>query len=957
MIWVGTGNGLSRYDGNHFYNFKSGIGNTAFVNSQIIDLCEDKEGNIWGCAASGIFCYRVGQDRLVNYIPPTLDFERQINNIICDAKGQIWATSALNLLKLNREKNIFEAIPSPAAANDKEGPFTVRQNGLREDPSGKGLWLATRKGIRFYNTTEGKFYGYPDKPADTLFTDHGVAALSVSASGNYWFFDNRTKDIISFDPGTHTILYRINVDAAIPGAIGQTLFEDSNHMLWFSAWNGKMAVIDYRKNVITPIAYKNDNPLSIAGDGFWDAWEDADKNIWLATAGGIARCNYMKSVYSIVPVTSSVPEFNNSKLDAFTVDPIDKTWWLSSEENANVIQYNPNTGSYRFFDLSKATKNSSGQLPGPVSSINFIDGQPYACTHTGVWRIDRVSRKMTAFEKTFNGLPALRYTYFVAHGDEVWFTSDSGYIKWDKRNDKAVLLKAPVTVFSDGQRVSYSRITFDKNGTPWFVPAFGWLAYITPANEVITHYYIRNKPKELAGYLTSILADAGGNLWMAGAGVGLYQYSIATQEMKLYDQGSGITSMVRQVTLDKKDRVWIAAANKFSVFDPARKSVTNFNLPVYENSIDYNNVILTDSSGVILSTLRNDIVQFMPDRMNLKPVLTAPAISKIMISGNEKLISGETSLSLDPDQNSLEFSFGSLVNAFVFPYRFEYKLDGFDKEWVTANNAATALYNNLQPGKYSFRVKIVANDKSWQTAERVIKIVIGTPFYKAWWFWLIMAACLVAALFFFYRFRLNKQKQILMLQTKAQQLEKEKTIVMYDSLKQQLNPHFLFNSLTSLSGLIETDQQVAGNFLEQMSGIYRYILKNGDNETVSLKDELEFVKLYINLQQTRFKKGLLVNISVPEDYLHYKIAPVTLQNMIENAIKHNIIDSGSPLQIDIFISGDYLVVRNNLQKKNVVETSNRKGLDQFRSLYRYLSDLPVIIKEDKQHFEIQIPLV
>lgn len=196
-----------------------------------------------------------------------------------------------------------------------------------------------------------------------------------------------------------------------------------------------------------------------------------------------------------------------------------------------------------------------------------------------------------------------------------------------------------------------------------------------------------------------------------------------------------------------------------------------------------------------------------------------------------------------------------------------------------------------------------------------------------------------------------------MLQTKAQQLEKEKTIVMYDSLKQQLNPHFLFNSLTSLSGLIETDQQVAGNFLEQMSGIYRYILKNGDNETVSLKDELEFVKLYINLQQTRFKKGLLVNINVPDDYLHYKIAPVTLQNMIENAIKHNIIDSGSPLQVDIFISGDYLVVKNNLQKKNVVETSNRKGLDQFRSLYRYLSDLPVIIKEDKRHFEIQIPLV
>ena len=182
-------------------------------------------------------------------------------------------------------------------------------------------------------------------------------------------------------------------------------------------------------------------------------------------------------------------------------------------------------------------------------------------------------------------------------------------------------------------------------------------------------------------------------------------------------------------------------------------------------------------------------------------------------------------------------------------------------------------------------------------------------------------------------------------------------MVMYESLKQQLNPHFLFNSLTSLSGLIETDQQVAGNFLDQMSGIYRYILKNGDNETVSLKDEIEFVKLYINLQQTRFKKGLQVKTNVPEEYLHYKIAPVTLQNMIENAIKHNIIDAGSPLVIEIFIKDEYLVVKNNLQKKNMVETSNKKGLTQFITLYRYLSDLPVVIEETDDYFQIKIPLL
>ena len=153
------------------------------------------------------------------------------------------------------------------------------------------------------------------------------------------------------------------------------------------------------------------------------------------------------------------------------------------------------------------------------------------------------------------------------------------------------------------------------------------------------------------------------------------------------------------------------------------------------------------------------------------------------------------------------------------------------------------------------------------------------------------------------------------------------------------------------------NQQMAGEFLEQMSGIYRYILKNSESETVLLKDEIEFVNLYINLQQTRFKKGLQVNINVPDEYQHYKIAPVTLQNLFENAIKHNIIDAGSPLVIDVFIDGDYLVVKNNLQKKNVVETSNKRGLAQFVSLYHYLSELPVLIEETEKNFEIKIPLI
>jgi LytS/YehU family sensor histidine kinase len=248
-------------------------------------------------------------------------------------------------------------------------------------------------------------------------------------------------------------------------------------------------------------------------------------------------------------------------------------------------------------------------------------------------------------------------------------------------------------------------------------------------------------------------------------------------------------------------------------------------------------------------------------------------------------------------------------------------------------------------------------NNAWQSEEKTIGIKIKTPFYKSNWFFLFILLITGSVIYYFYRYRMSQKEMFFELESKSQLLEKEKTMVMYESLKQQLNPHFLFNSLTSLSGLIETDQELAGNFLEQMSGIYRYILKNGDNETVAIKDEIQFVKLYINLQKTRFKNGLQVVIEIPDDFMHFKIAPVTLQNLIENAIKHNIIDVDSPLVIKIFIESDYLVVSNNLQKKRVVENSNNKGLSQFKTLYKYLSDKPVIIHETSTHYTIRIPLI
>jgi LytS/YehU family sensor histidine kinase len=189
-------------------------------------------------------------------------------------------------------------------------------------------------------------------------------------------------------------------------------------------------------------------------------------------------------------------------------------------------------------------------------------------------------------------------------------------------------------------------------------------------------------------------------------------------------------------------------------------------------------------------------------------------------------------------------------------------------------------------------------------------------------------------------------------------LEKEKTQVLYESLKQQLNPHFLFNSLSSLRSLIRMNPALATDFLDGLSKTYRYLLRSGDSELVLLSEEINFVQTFIQLQKTRFDEGLQLKIELSEELMNKQIAPVTIQGLIENAIKHNTIGDDAPLVIEVTgEANDYIVVRNNLQRYRSVETSNKKGLEALKTLYRYLTDKPVLVEEDAEYFSVKIPLV
>jgi LytS/YehU family sensor histidine kinase len=190
----------------------------------------------------------------------------------------------------------------------------------------------------------------------------------------------------------------------------------------------------------------------------------------------------------------------------------------------------------------------------------------------------------------------------------------------------------------------------------------------------------------------------------------------------------------------------------------------------------------------------------------------------------------------------------------------------------------------------------------------------------------------------------------------GEKLQKESILAKYESLKSQVNPHFLFNSLNALTNLVYEDQQKAVKFIKQLSEVYRYVLDTRDREVVTLDEELNFLDSYLFLQKIRFGENLKTQINITSTRSH--IAPLALQMLIENAIKHNVVSSDDPLLISIREVDDSILVENNIQKKSTLgEPSSGMGLENICNRYQFLSNQKVEIIKSEDRFTVKLPVI
>jgi len=189
-----------------------------------------------------------------------------------------------------------------------------------------------------------------------------------------------------------------------------------------------------------------------------------------------------------------------------------------------------------------------------------------------------------------------------------------------------------------------------------------------------------------------------------------------------------------------------------------------------------------------------------------------------------------------------------------------------------------------------------------------------------------------------------------------EKLKREKLAIEYEALKNQVNPHFLFNSLTALSSLVYSDQEKAVSFIREFSNVFRYVLESREKEVVDFATEKKLLQSVSYMNQIRYENSLQIKINLSDATDKY-IIPMALQMLLENAIKHNSISAFKPLKVEIMEEHGYVVVKNNLQPKKSEIVSNKIGLENIKSRYKYLSDKDVLVEKSDKEFVVKIPVL
>jgi ligand-binding sensor domain-containing protein/two-component sensor histidine kinase len=896
FIWMGTDDGLNRYDGRYFTSFRHHPGDPSTISGNIItSLLEDEGGILWiGTADGGLsrYDYRLQaskQFKQYRHLPndSTSIPVNIINALLQDRFGYLWiATGTRWVLRFDKKTGKFET-PAKSGTRNALDVLLDKNDTLWVGRQGGGLLKVNTRDLSSvvdhrYSNLYAKL---PHATISSLFRDSEDHIWYGSWDRVLYKHNSSTNKEEQFQKGEDVFSF--------PNDDILDFAEDRSGRLWMAGRHSGLTVLDKQRVKFFNYTYDPSREGTIADNHVNCIFIDRSGLVWLGTGKGVSVYNPQQQPF----VQTFLPSGgNNITLYDFHTDPGGNLWIGTNEglyvqyKNSYSFQHKPLQYKGKPLSVSKFFRDRDGSFYlGTNFSVFLYDAARHSISMLPNTEKDPVvhniidSRIVAIARDTIEGHPALvvsPYGHFISY-------YDFAERRWVSRTDSGKNILERFNLRDNLVRKIYTA----KNGQKWFATGKSGLAE-WKNHSVPSLSYMRNDPANSQSIsndnLYDITEDSNGNLWISTYGGGLNHFDVKSRSFSHIESSN---NLLEGLQTDDRGNVWMISNGNLHKYDPGFGTYSSFILPDLEKSGGVKGNIYKDNRGNMYVAGANYFVRFQPDAV--RSVSHQPKVYftdfKIFNNSHSELLT-EKSIPLQHNQNyfTIEFSAPEFAGN---PVEYSYMLDGFDKEWIEAGNHNSASYSNLEGGNYVFKV-IATNKKGNLSGEFAsVKITIIPPFWKRWWFFVLASTLVAAGIYAIYWYRINEL-------VKRQTIRNKIAQDLHDNVGSTLSSISVYSQVAKiyhqqqkqedLHQTLEKIGSTSSEMISEMNDIVWAINPRNDNMNVIIQRMESYAKPLLQARNIAFTFDFdpaLVNMYLPMElrknfYLIFKEA-------VNNALKYS----------------------------------------------------------------------
>jgi ligand-binding sensor domain-containing protein len=912
-LWLGSDKGLFRFDG---LNFKQFFPRDDSADFQVSALFEDQDRSLWIGCKNGMI-YRILNGEMSRFNPEEGTSAKAISDIVVDNDRTLWWSTTGEGIYCSVNGRVYNFNKDDGLKDDYVYDLEYDSNGL--------VWAGSDGGLVSCSFKDGRKSVHLLEASISL-PDIIVTVVKKDDAGNLWlgFHDGGAGYLLADRSG---FIKPQNGDAWVFGPVKDIAVEGNS--AWIGTTSGELVEIDLS---VESGQVKNLLPEGQIPGKIHDLLSDREGNIWVLSVTGLYRTSGNRLRF--INTVEQNPLENIHAIKADEVIP-QKIW------------YSDDHGLFSLDISKRMIKKYLGNFSAPDLKITclFQDNFGYIWAGTfnyGVFRLRPGDGSWTRITEK-QGLVNDNVLAISRHDDTLWMATLGG--------------ASEIVLQGDALDNSYKIRSFDyKSGlvNNFIYSVYEdkvdqiWLATDGDGIDVKTKkgwITFNDKDGLTDDVIYSITGDKYGNIWIASASKGIYKFN--DNKFLHFGIDEGLSSLEISGITSIADEVIIVNENGLDILHIPTGKIAHYGDEAGLNGILPDlNVISQDRNGNVWLGTGKGIIRYRPGRDSLS--YGPKTVLKEMSIYLEPLPM-ESEMALRYTENHVSFQYSGLWYSSPEKVLYQVMLEGYDLGWKDTYDRH-ATYSSLSPGDYTFRVRSSLDKSFVNASETSFSFRIKQAFFLRDWFIIMLIIVFAVLIYLLISIRENNLR-------KKEEEKKEKIEFEFQVLKNQVNPHFLFNSFSTLMSLIEDHPEQALQYTEKLSDFFRTILQFKDQQVISLDDELSLIDSYFFLLKKRYGDNLHLDIDLDKTLGKTFIPPMTLQIVIENAVKHNVISKGKPLFIRIYNDEGRIFVENNLQPKLTAEVSTGIGLENIRKRYRLITDEEPVFENTHQIYKVKLPII